>query len=288
MAAPDSDSKPRYRSDDGRELELLKHIFSLPDLEKRLRNNPAAILDEIDKFSTTNSHLIHVGPEKGAIVTSLIADQKPSVMVELGGYVGYSAILFGDAVRRAGGEKYISLELNPVNAAIANLLIDLAGLRDFISIVIAPAHLSLAGLLEKGVLKDEIDVLFIDHWKDRYLPDIWLVEALGLLKPGKSIIVADNILRRGPSEFEYIAWVQASPGEKQAILRGHTFKTPTGIDIRNIVIKDGVEGAESAGIDLELVPGNPELVYEPVTKYHTGRDDAKGKDLGIHILTANH
>lgn len=211
------------------------------------------------------------------MVTALIADEKPSLMVELGGYVGYSAILFGDAVRRAGGQKYISLELNPVNAAIANLLIDLAGLRDFISIVIAPAHLSLARLLEKGVLKSGIDMLFIDHWKQRYLPDLWLIESLGLLKPGKSIIVADNILHRGLSESDYIPWVEASPEEKQKILQKHTFKSVAGIDIRNTVINGGVEGAEAAGIDLELVPGKSELVYEPIFKYHTGRDDAKEK-----------
>jgi catechol O-methyltransferase len=169
------------------------------------------------------------------------------------------------------------LELNPVNAAIANLLIDLAGLRDFITIVIAPGHLSLARLLEKGVLKDGIDVLFIDHWKQRYLPDIWLVEALGLLNTGKSIVVADNILVRGAEQSDYIPWMQASPQEKEKMLQKHTFKTPVGLDVRSIVSNGGVEAAKAAGIDLELVPGNPKLIYERVTKYHPGRDDFKEK-----------
>lgn len=33
---------------------------------------------------------MNVGDDKGRIVTELIADQKPQVMVELGGYIGYS------------------------------------------------------------------------------------------------------------------------------------------------------------------------------------------------------
>ena len=33
---------------------------------------------------------MNVGDDKGRIVTDLIADRKPEVMVELGGYIGYS------------------------------------------------------------------------------------------------------------------------------------------------------------------------------------------------------
>ena len=33
---------------------------------------------------------MNVGDDKGRIVTDLIADRKPQVMVELGGYIGYS------------------------------------------------------------------------------------------------------------------------------------------------------------------------------------------------------
>ena len=36
---------------------------------------------------------MNVGDDKGNIVTRLISDRKPEVMVELGGYVGYSVSL---------------------------------------------------------------------------------------------------------------------------------------------------------------------------------------------------
>ncbi|KAA8647670.1 uncharacterized protein ATNIH1004_006364 [Aspergillus tanneri] len=79
---------------------------------------------------------MNVGAAKGKILTNLIAKLRPQVMIELGGYVGDSAILFGDSVPRAGGERYYSLEMNPEFAAIVNTLIDLAGLRDFVRILV--------------------------------------------------------------------------------------------------------------------------------------------------------
>ncbi len=61
---------------------------------------------------------MNVGPDKGKIVSDLIAEVKPEIVVELGGYIGYSSLLFGDAVRKAGGKHYYSLERNPEFAAV--------------------------------------------------------------------------------------------------------------------------------------------------------------------------
>lgn len=63
---------------------------------------------------------MNIGATKGAFVTNLIAKNKPSVMIELGGYVGYSAILFGDVIRANGGKQFLSIEKNPEVAAVAN------------------------------------------------------------------------------------------------------------------------------------------------------------------------
>lgn len=41
---------------------------------------------------------MNVGDDKGRIVTDLIADRKPQVMVELGGYIGYSVSISNVAV----------------------------------------------------------------------------------------------------------------------------------------------------------------------------------------------
>ena len=38
-----------------------------------------------------------------------------------------------------------------------------------------------------------MDVLFIDHVKERYLPDLRIIEAAGLLREG-SVVCADNVV----------------------------------------------------------------------------------------------
>ncbi|KAI6891526.1 hypothetical protein KC355_g21167, partial [Hortaea werneckii] len=94
--------------DDGREIELLHFVYSKPDIDD-IRGNPAKVLAAIDEFGRKKKYLMNVGEDKGRIVTDLIAEVKPKTMVELGGYIGYSTILFGDAVKKAGGKQYFSL-----------------------------------------------------------------------------------------------------------------------------------------------------------------------------------
>jgi len=183
-------------------------------------------------------------------------------MIELGGYVGYSAILFGDAVRSNGGKRYLSLEVNPENAAVANMLVELAGLRDFVSIVVGSSNKSLIQLIQVEKKISQIELLFIDHWKDLYLPDLWLLEELNVLKPGVSVLVADNVLM--PGAPEYLEWVRASPAQKREIL-----------EKRKLALsQDGVVSIARSDttIDPKCVLGNPNLVYETsITEFQTGR-----------------
>lgn len=116
--------------------------------------------------------------------------------VELGGYVGYSAMLFGAALRAAGGRRYVSLERNPEFAAVAASLVGLAGLGAVVDFVFGPSAASLRRLAADGRLAGGIDVLFLDHHRPAYLPDLRLCERLGLLRPG-SVVVADNVVRPG-------------------------------------------------------------------------------------------
>lgn len=97
---------------------------------------------------------------------------------------------------------------------------------------------------------------------------------MGLLKPGISILLADNILM--PGAPKYLAWVKATPARKREILQktAPATNSPKGADFVNLV-KQSVDDAAAAG--LENVPGNPNLVYE--TQLHEfevreGRKDA--------------
>ncbi|OQD59963.1 hypothetical protein PENPOL_c036G00109 [Penicillium polonicum] len=187
---------------DGREQEVLHHIFNLPRLEQ-LRGRPEAILAEIDNWSQKNKILMTIGQERGSIITNLIVNTKPKVMAELGGYIGYSAIKFGSAVRNSGGTRYLSFEQNVEWASIATKLIGLAGLQDFVTIVPGSSSESLM-IFGSQQPVPQIDILFLDHAETLYRRDLGICEQLGLITSG-AYVVADNV--SGPRTRDYVAWV---------------------------------------------------------------------------------
>ena len=164
-------------------------MYNHPHIDE-MRGNPEKVLAAIDEFGETKKYLMNVGKFKAKIIIDLIAKVKPKVMVELGGYVGYSAIAFGAALRASGGEQYLSLEMNPEFGAVIDSLVDLAGLRDIVKVEVGKSSASLRRLFSKGHLK-RIDLLFLDHYKPAYTPDLKLCEELDLVGAG-SVIAADN------------------------------------------------------------------------------------------------
>ena len=204
------------RSQDGREVDLLHYIFSRPDI-KQLRGSPEKILAAIDHYHHQFNVLMNIGSTKGKFITELIAERKPSVMIELGGYVGYSAIRFGNDVRSNGGKAYLSIEKNPEMAAVATILVDLAGLGDFVRINVGSSDEVLKEMVIETKILSDVELMFIDHWQRLYLPDLWLLEELDVLKPGKSMLVADNVIM--PGAPDYLEWVQATPEKKKELMQ---------------------------------------------------------------------
>lgn len=193
-------------SHDGRETTLLRYIYAHPDLDK-IRNSPADICRVMDEFAAKENFLINIGSDKADKVGQIIEDEKPTVLVEFGGYVGYSAIFFADAMRRAAesadGLRLWSLEFDPLIASIAMNLIDLAGLSDIVKVVVGPAADSLERLKKEGKVGD-VDFVFLDHCEELYVQDLKICVVLGLLKSG-SLVVADNVVRPGaPAYREYV------------------------------------------------------------------------------------
>ncbi|KAJ5709447.1 catechol O-methyltransferase 1 [Penicillium malachiteum] len=197
---------------DGREERLLEFIRAHPDYND-MQGSPEKILAAIDQYGRTTDFLMNVGKEKGKIVAEdLIPRFKPDLMVELGGYVGYSALLFGAALKRSGGRKYLSLEASSKFAAISSSLIELAGLDDIVEIRIGPCRESLRKLRQShstGV----VDVFFIDHAKVEYVNDLKLCEELMLVGPGTTVI-ADNVI--SPGAPDYLEYVRSPTSEKIA------------------------------------------------------------------------
>ena len=200
---------------------------------------------------------MNVGPDKGKLVCDLIAEVKPDTMVELGGYVGYSGLLFGNAVRKAGGKRYHILERNPEFAAVTLSLVDLAGLSDIVKVHVGPSDRSIARLHDEAALT-RIDLLFLDHYKPAYTTDLKLCEHLRLIRPG-SVLAADNVIK--PGNPPYLEYVRSSVQQKK-----EGIKDKGGMSYDSLGFVDRYKNQYSNRMvdekpNLEF-PGNPSLVYE--------------------------
>lgn len=172
----------------------------------------------IEEFARAkNERLMTIGPAKAEFIIGKLAQSPPGpkIFLEFGSYVGYSATVLAGALRDLNNGypvKYLSFEVNPVNAAITTSFVELAGLQDVVHVFVGSASESLKLLAkEQKLIPGTADFILLDHFKNFYLPDLKLVEELGILKKG-SVIFADNC---GPARWKPEERVEA---RHQAIL----------------------------------------------------------------------
>lgn len=238
-----------FKFDDGREEELVEFVTSQP----KLRGSPKGVLAAIDEYGRTRKYLMNVGEDKGSIVVDLIRELAPKTMVELGGYCGYSTILFGDALREAGGRKYYSLERSPKFAKNITALIEFAGLRDVVEVIVGPSDQGIKKLFDSGKVK-HIDMMFLDHYKPAYTTDLKLCESLGLIRKG-TVLAADNVI--SPGNPPYLKYVRSSVREKrEALMLGSTTQDTENFPGRSAAQYGDVETLSSNA------QGNPNIIYE--------------------------
>ena len=232
-------------------------MYNHPDLAA-IRGSPKRVLEAIDEYGRTKKYLMNVGVDKGEIVCGLIRQQKPQIMVELGGYIGYSAIMFGECMRNLGGQRYYSLERNPEFAAVILSLADLAGLSDIVRVVVGPSSDSIRRLHQQKTLS-QIDLMFLDHYKPAYTTDLKLCENLGLISPG-SVLAADNVIK--PGNPPYLEYVRSDVDRKRQVFNNESHedsKFTSGFGNRWANQYREREGEESLALEIK---GNPNLVYE--------------------------
>ncbi|KAK9765331.1 hypothetical protein K7432_006422 [Basidiobolus ranarum] len=156
-----------------------------------------SVISAIDEFASTHL-MMHIGSQKGKVIDDLINQKPVQVMIELGGYLGYSAVRFANQLPTKG--HYYSFELNPEYAKTAQKVIDQAGLSSKVTIIIGEFRTTSQDFLKKYAI-DKVDFAFIDHWKDVYVQDLKIIEELQWLHPG-AFVVADNILFPGVPEYK--------------------------------------------------------------------------------------
>ncbi len=121
--------------------------------------------------------------EQGKELHKLVIENQSKNVVEFGTSFGISTIYLADAVRQTGG-KVITTELIESKAKKALQNITDAGLNQYVDVRVGDAMKTLRENLEP------IDFLFLDGWKDLYLP---LFKMLENKFHAGTMIYADNM-----------------------------------------------------------------------------------------------
>ena len=127
---------------------------------------------------------IPVSPEAGRLVYTLARGAAPGTTVEFGTSFGISTIYMAAAVRDRGAGRVITTELLQSKADRAREYIREAGLLDVVDLRVGDALETLEDL------KADVTMLFLDGWKELYLPVLKLVEPK--LKAG-ALVAADDL-----------------------------------------------------------------------------------------------
>jgi catechol O-methyltransferase len=190
---------------DGREARLAEYVLA------RARAGDAAdAIRVIDEYSYTESFLINVGDEKGLLLDAAVASARPRRILELGTYCGYSALRMAVAAPDA---QIVSVEFNPANASIARRIFEHAGVSARIAVrggTLGDGGKTVDALgRDHGFTPGSIDLVFLDHDKNAYLPDLELILREGWLRTG-ALAVADNV--KVPGAPEYRAYMVQNEG----------------------------------------------------------------------------
>ncbi|CAK7203864.1 hypothetical protein SEUCBS139899_006613 [Sporothrix eucalyptigena] len=209
-----------------RAAQLHQHILALPaDQQATFKSDPSALSTAIDTYARENGVPMLFGPAKFAQATIALSEQNPppKVLIEFGAYVGYSALRWAALLEQLSGTPNIhvyTFELDPANAQIARDFAAAAGRSHQITVFDGPGDVSLKKLVAEGTIaQGGVDVVFIDHWEQRYVPDLQLTEELGVLHVG-SLVVADNT--DFPGAPDYRAYVQAGGSGKPGAVKFET------------------------------------------------------------------
>ena len=159
---------------------VLNYVF-----KSAKQDDPQSVLNTIDSFvSETGTFLMNVGPEKGKLLAETIKDHKPLNTLELGSFLGYSAIIIAMFLPEAGS--LVSVDHDKDSVAASKEIVKYAGLENKVHFINSTSDEAI------NALKKSFDFIFIDHEKNRYYSDLLLMENLNLINKG-GIVFADNV-----------------------------------------------------------------------------------------------
>jgi len=208
---------------DGREYYASKYV-----MEHAQPNDSNAVLRALEDFDVRWT-MLHLGKEKGkcldralkeliserrmkqmVCVTSTCCIPNPIRALEIGTYIGYSAIRIGRilATEADHGSTLLSVEQNHDNAEYAKTHVEYAGLNKTVKVL----HSRVEKYFDEASNEPKVgidenknslfplynynrpyDFVFIDHRKPFYLRHLKLLESRGFIDATITTVVADNI-----------------------------------------------------------------------------------------------
>ena len=104
--------------------EILDYV-----LKNAISNDPKAVIQCIDDYvKQSGKFLMNVGPEKGNILRKEILRSKPARVLELGSFIGYSAILMASSIDNES--KLVSVDIDSKSVEISKKMVSFAGLNN--------------------------------------------------------------------------------------------------------------------------------------------------------------
>jgi predicted O-methyltransferase YrrM len=195
-----------------------KYVYEKPDdflsyLDSCVSTKEGGNFDEVvaamDKFAVVYP-MYALSPAKVKFLQELVVQTKPSRILEIGSFFGYSAIHIINAMGPKA--RLTCIEGNEENAKVAQAVLNKAfgANSEVLSRVNIITSLS-TPVLSRGSLQDVtgsentlLDFVFLDHDKSFLLPDLKLLDRAGWLSDACTV-VADNVLFPGaPDYLEYV------------------------------------------------------------------------------------
>ena len=174
------------------------------------KGSVASVISTVDKYVDENESAMHVGNQKGHILDSVVQECNPVNVIELGALFGYSALRIARLLKP--GSVFYTIEANSEYAKISTEVIEFAGMSDKVKVLLGNSSDIIPQFkTDKSLGMSSFDFVFIDHWKELYLPDLKLMENLNLLKKG-CVILADNVLY--PGAPDYLDYIRNNPNYK--------------------------------------------------------------------------
>uniref|UniRef100_A0A8C1YBC5 catechol O-methyltransferase n=1 Tax=Cyprinus carpio TaxID=7962 RepID=A0A8C1YBC5_CYPCA len=183
-----------------------------------------SILDTFDQWCSLVEFISNIGPKKGKILDRLLQEHCPITVLELGTHCGHSTVRIARSLTI--GARIYSVEMDEGNTqSVCCVQVEL----------IVRVSDEVIPRLREDFSVERLDLVFMDHWKRCYLPDLQLLEGSGLLGEG-FIILADNVIFPGAPNFlvhratlEYIQGIR--DGMAEITFLGIKSSTGPGLDL---------------------------------------------------------